>query len=143
MAQPCALECFDPPPSSLLLAEWPARLGQDLSYPPDVGGWAGGRDWLSTQNIIGRINYAAALVEGCVARRPPAPDLLAVARRHADVHHLDDLLTFYAELLTGAAPQPAWRKRLWAVLGAGARLEANNVRTTVALIVAAPEAQLI
>jgi uncharacterized protein (DUF1800 family) len=36
-----ALECFDPPPCSLVLAEWAARLGQDLFYPPNVGGWPG------------------------------------------------------------------------------------------------------
>src|SRR5262249_9286993 len=38
-----ALELFDPPPSTLALADWAARLGQDLFYPPNVGGWAGGR----------------------------------------------------------------------------------------------------
>ena len=42
-----ALERFDPPPSTLLLAEWTARLGQELFYPPNVGGWPGGRGWLS------------------------------------------------------------------------------------------------
>src|SRR5262249_1106316 len=47
-----ALECFDPPPGSLLLGEWSAQLGQDLFYPPNVGGWKGGRTWLSTQGII-------------------------------------------------------------------------------------------
>ena len=33
-----ALERFDPPPSNLVLSEWSARLGQDLFYPPNVGG---------------------------------------------------------------------------------------------------------
>jgi uncharacterized protein (DUF1800 family) len=33
-----ALERFEPPPSSLLLGEWAARLGQDLFYPPTLGG---------------------------------------------------------------------------------------------------------
>src|SRR5262249_58669596 len=61
---PRALECFDPPPSSLLLGEWSAQLGQDLFYPPNVGGWKGGREWLTTQAIIGRANYAAALAAG-------------------------------------------------------------------------------
>src|SRR5262249_40093394 len=65
-----ALECFDPPPSSLVLGEWAARLGQDLFYPPNVGGWKGGRAWLTTQAIIGRANYAAALVEGQLSARP-------------------------------------------------------------------------
>jgi len=30
-----ALELIDPPPSTLLLAEWATRLGQDLFYPPN------------------------------------------------------------------------------------------------------------
>ena len=34
-----ALEVFDPPPSTLVLTEWMRRLGQDLFYPPNVGGW--------------------------------------------------------------------------------------------------------
>src|SRR5262249_18091426 len=59
-----ALECFDPPPSTRLLGEWAGRLGQDLFYPPNVGGWEGGRGWLSTQAIVGRANYAGALVAG-------------------------------------------------------------------------------
>jgi uncharacterized protein (DUF1800 family) len=137
-----ALECFDPPPSSLLLAEWCGRLGQDLFYPPNVGGWPGGRDWLTTQGIIGRANYAAAVVEGRVARCPAAPDLLALARRHGRGRDLDDLMTFYAELLTGAPPDPAWLKRLRAALGAGAGLGPDTVRAAVALLAAAPEAQV-
>jgi uncharacterized protein (DUF1800 family) len=137
-----ALECFDPPPSSLLLAEWSARLGQDLFYPPNVGGWPGGRDWLTTQGIIGRANYAASLVEGRVARRPAPPDFLALARRHGRCRDLDDVVAFYAELLTGAAPDPAWGKRLRAALGPRARPDADTARLAVALIAAAPETQL-
>lgn len=59
-----SLNCSDPPPSTLLLAEWLRRIGQDLFYPPNVGGWNGGRTWLSTRTVIARTNYAAALVNG-------------------------------------------------------------------------------
>ena len=34
-------------PSTLLLADWTARLGQELFEPPNVGGWPGGRAWLT------------------------------------------------------------------------------------------------
>ena len=76
-----ALERFDPPPSSLLLGEWSALMGQDLFYPPNVGGWTGGRDWLTTQAIIGRANYAVALVEGGVSARPVPLYLLSWQRQ--------------------------------------------------------------
>ena len=59
-----ALEMLDPPPSTLVLAEWLTRLGQDLFYPPNVGGWPGGRAWLTARNIVGRTKYATALAEG-------------------------------------------------------------------------------
>src|SRR5438552_14130386 len=123
-----ALECFDPPPSSIVLGEWSARLGQDLFYPPNVGGWTGGRDWLTAQAIIGQANYAAALVEGRLWARPVALDGIALAKRHQRGRDLEDIMTFCAELLTGAPPDAAWRKRLLTALGPNAKLEPDTVR---------------
>jgi uncharacterized protein (DUF1800 family) len=137
-----ALECFDPPPSSLVLGEWAARLGQDLFYPPNVGGWAGGRSWLTTQAVIGRANYAAALVEGQLSARPVPFDGLALAGRHGRDRNRDTVLDFYSGLLTGAPLDPEWKKRLTSALGPGASVDADTVRAAVALIVASPEVQL-
>ncbi len=47
-----------------ILADWMARLGQDLFYPPNVGGWPGGRNRITTRSQIARANDATALVEG-------------------------------------------------------------------------------
>jgi uncharacterized protein (DUF1800 family) len=138
-----ALERFEPPPSSLLLADWTARLGQDLFYPPNVGGWTGGRDWLSTQAVVGRANYAAALVSGDLCARQVPLDGVALVKRHGRGRDLDDVLTFCAELLTGAPPEAPWRKRLLSALGPKAKPDAKNtVRTGIALMVASPEVQL-
>jgi hypothetical protein len=139
---PRALECFDPPPSSVVLGEWAAQLGQDLFYPPNVGGWRGGRDWLTTQAIIARANYAAALVEGRLGARPVPLDGIALARRHGRGRDLEAVLTFCAELLTGAAPDAAWRKRLLAALGPRAKVEPDTIRAGIALVVASPEVQM-
>jgi uncharacterized protein (DUF1800 family) len=133
-----ALELFDPPGSTLVLAEWCGRLGQELFYPPNVGGWPGGRDWLTTRALIGRANYAAALVDGTGVGRPGALDALALARRHDE----KDVVAFATRLLLGTEPTPAWRARLAAGTerkGAGA---AEAARRAVALILALPEAQL-
>lgn len=59
-----SLQLLDSPPSTLRLAIWCARLGQDLFYPPNVGGWDGGRAWLTTRTIVARSNFAADLVQG-------------------------------------------------------------------------------
>jgi uncharacterized protein (DUF1800 family) len=140
---PRALECFDPPPSSLVLAEWTAGLGQNLFYPPNVGGWTGGRDWLNAQAIVSRANYAAALVEGRLFGRDAGPlDALALAKRYRVVRDWDDLLAFYGELLVGVTPDTPWRKRLLSGLGPKTALAPQSVRALVALLVASPEAQM-
>ena len=133
-----ALELFEPPSSTLVLAEWCSRLGQDLFYPPNVGGWPGGRSWLTTRSVIGRANYAAALVDGRrVGRREPM-DALALARRHGE----KDIVAFYSWLLLGTEPTPAWRARLAAGVDGNRTQEAEAAQRTVALILAMPEAQI-
>ncbi|HEV3255968.1 MAG TPA: DUF1800 domain-containing protein [Gemmataceae bacterium] len=131
-----ALELFEPPSSTLVLAEWIGRLGQDLFYAPNVGGWPGGRSWLTTRSLIGRANYAAALVQGRRVGRPGPMDTLALAGRHGE----KDVVAFYSRLLLGTAPGPAWRARLAAGVNPKGTKEA--ARRTVALILAMPEAQL-
>jgi hypothetical protein len=59
-------------------------MGQDLFYPPNVAGWPGGRSWLTTQTIIARVNYVAAVVAGTTHRPATVPDFsrIAVQRSH-------------------------------------------------------------
>jgi uncharacterized protein (DUF1800 family) len=137
-----ALERFDPPPSSLVLGEWTARLGQDLFYPPNVFGWPGGRAWLTTQAVVGRANYAAALVEGELAARTVPLDAAALAEKHGRGRDLADVLAFTTELLTGAPPDTGWLKRLLTALGPKAKRQADTARAGVALVAASPEVQL-
>jgi uncharacterized protein (DUF1800 family) len=136
-----ALELFDPPPSTVILADWAARLGQDLFYPPNVGGWTGGRAWISTQALIGRANYAAALASGGLTRRGEPCDALGLARRHGRANDLETLLGWYGELLFGAPPARPWRDRLLTALGKAAA-EPDTARRALALLLASPEAQL-
>jgi uncharacterized protein (DUF1800 family) len=133
-----ALELFDPPSSTLVLAEWTARLGQDLFYPPNVGGWPGGRAWLTTRALVGRANYAAALIEGRAVGRPGPMDARGLPRRHGE----DDVVALYTRLLLGADPTPTWRARLTAALDAKTGDEGESARRVAGLILAMPEAQL-
>jgi len=47
-------------------------LGQELFQPPNVKGWDGGIAWITTNSLLNRYNFAAALVEG---DRVPLPGL--------------------------------------------------------------------
>ncbi len=49
-----------------------ALLGQELFQPPNVKGWDGGIAWITTNSLLDRYNFAAALVEG---ERVPLPAL--------------------------------------------------------------------
>jgi uncharacterized protein (DUF1800 family) len=137
-----ALEMFEQPPSTLLLADWAGRLGMELFYPPNVGGWSGGRAWINTQAMIGRANFAVALVDGNLSRHGEPFDPAALAKRHGRGGDLPDMVAFYGELLEGAAPTPARRSRLLAALGSRASATPTDARRAVAFMLAAPEYQL-
>jgi len=52
-----AIRCFElveVPPSSMILTQWAERMGQDLFYPPNVGGWNEGRSWLMASSSCSR-----------------------------------------------------------------------------------------
>jgi uncharacterized protein (DUF1800 family) len=53
------------------------QLGQELFQPPNVKGWDGGVAWITTNSLLDRYNFAAALVEG---QRVPLPSLLGQMR---------------------------------------------------------------
>ena len=58
-----------PPPSTLVVADWTTRLGQRLFYPPNVFGFAEGREWISSQWIISRNKFVQQLLEGKVHQK--------------------------------------------------------------------------
>jgi uncharacterized protein (DUF1800 family) len=123
-----ALGLFDPAPSTLALADWSARMGQDLFEPPNVGGWPGGRGWVHTRGLIARANFAAALVSGPNAGRPAPYDARAAAKA-AGFAGDDGALTYHHRLLFGTDP-PAEVKR---------RAAGANVAS---VLLSSPEAQL-
>jgi hypothetical protein len=137
-----ALELFEPPANTLILAEWVTRLGQELFYPPNVGGWPGGRAWLTSRSLIARVNFATNIVAGQQGGRAEPLDALGLARRHGQGRDRESVIGFFSRLLLGREPSPAWRDRLLAALDSSAPAEADIARRIVSRILAMPEAQL-
>lgn len=137
-----ALQMFDPPPSTLVLADWATRLGQDLFYPPNVFGWPGGRAWITTRSVIARANCAASLIGGTGVGRPEAFDALGFARRHGGGRDIEEAISFYGQLLLGYEPGSELRKRLHSAAASRVAPEVDGARQIVALMLASPEAQL-
>jgi uncharacterized protein (DUF1800 family) len=136
------LEMWDAPPSTLVLADWAARLGQDLFYPPNVGGWTGGLAWVGSREMLGRVKFASELVEGKLLGRQLQFDALAFAERHGRKGNLEEILKFFAELLLGAVPDTSWVQRAAGVIRSGGGNEADMSRRAIACTLSCPETQL-
>jgi uncharacterized protein (DUF1800 family) len=135
------LELFESPPSTLLLAEWTARLGQELFFPPNVGGWPGGRRWLSGRGIVARANFSAALSLGRLWVQATAPDFLTVAQRRGHCRDEVESLSFLGGLLSGRRTDPPVSKSLWQAAGS-AGSDSGRFNRAVASLLARPESQL-
>lgn len=96
-----ALEFGRDPPSTLVLAEWVSRMGQDLFHPPNVGGWPDGRAWLSTRTVVARTNYVAALVAGGLGSPPQPPDLDSLIAQNGGRRGVVESTKFLSQLLFG------------------------------------------
>jgi len=51
------------PPDELILGALRV-MGQDLFFPPDVNGWPGGADWINSNTLLIRYNFANFLMHG-------------------------------------------------------------------------------
>ena len=95
------VECWRHPPSTIIIAEWLRKMEFDLFYPPNVGGWPGGRTWLSTRAVIARSNCMAALVAGELGSPEYPPALMDLAARHVGAKTADEAAKFLSCLLYG------------------------------------------
>ena len=130
-----ALEQCQPPPSTVLLAEWATRMGQDLFYPPNVGGWSEGRSWLSSRAVIARANFVSGLADGQLWNSGQKPDLQRIAKG-AD---LRETVQRFAELVFVRPPSSAVAA---AVAAAHNKDDKDRLSTALASLLTNPEAQL-
>ncbi|MEM1070135.1 MAG: DUF1800 family protein, partial [Planctomycetota bacterium] len=141
-----SLDCTRP--STVKLAEWTRELGQDLFYPPNVGGWTGGRNWLSSRNIIGRANFASALSEGKLDKiQPmggglPGPDFAELVKRQsAGKVNLDVAVPLLCELLLGFRLPSEQNEKLIESLREHPEGLDRQLKLAVSLILSLPQAQ--
>jgi uncharacterized protein (DUF1800 family) len=88
-------------PSPTALAEWSAKLGQDLFAPPNVFGWDEGRTWITSRTMVGRTNFATELIDGVFAS-PDAPvDVLQLAEKAGFPGTVEGVSEFLSKLLWG------------------------------------------
>ena len=74
------LKALNAPRLARLVVQSGANMGQVLFDPPDVGGWPTNEAWISSNNVIARVNFVTQAL-GQLETAPPAAD----APRHIDV----------------------------------------------------------
>jgi len=79
-------------------------MGQQLFDPPEVGGWPSNASWISSNDVLARVNFAQATLTG-MAKIPAFKDAHAV--------HLDSIVSPATAELLNSSPDDATR---WLIL---------------------------
>jgi uncharacterized protein (DUF1800 family) len=79
-------------------------MGQLLFDPPEVGGWPSNASWISSNNVLARVNFAQATLTG-IAKIPPFND--------AHTTHVDGVVSPATAELLNSSPDDATR---WLIL---------------------------
>lgn len=137
-----ALEMFDPPPSTIVLAEWAAALGQDLFEPPNVFGWSGGRSWINTKSLIARANFAQRLAEGALQSGATSPPWPALAGRHGCGANAEQFAGFLAHILWAMGTDEEIQRTRQRAIGDETALTAESAQRLVAGMLGSPHGQL-
>jgi uncharacterized protein (DUF1800 family) len=137
-----SLEVFDPPPSTIVLAEWTGAMGQDLFEPPNVFGWAGGRSWINARSLLARANFAERLADGTMQSSASPPGWLALAERSGCGENADDFADFLARTLWGGVEGDGAMQTRQAAIGKETKLTADGARRLIAAMLGSPRAQI-
>ena len=136
-----SIQLTDPLPATLKLARWTTELGQDLFYPPNVGGWSGGRNWLSTRHIIGRANFAAALADGSLSKNFTPPAIKKLTHETNGRSDIEAAIDHLDRLMLGGRLSDESQSRIKEVVKNENVDSAQRIRLALAVMLALPEFQ--
>jgi hypothetical protein len=119
-------------------------MGQELFFPPNVGGWPGGRSWLSGRSVVARANFAAALVGGHLNAGSAADvaDLRGLATRHGRGKDSVEALRFFGDLALGRSIEATTCRMILEESARDGGSDPERFNRAVALLLSRPEAPL-
>jgi uncharacterized protein (DUF1800 family) len=97
-------KALETPPPARVVNLAGQGMGQQLFDPPEVGGWPSNASWISSNNVLARVNFAQAALTG-VAKIPAFKD--------AHTIHLDGVVSPATAQLLNSSPDDATR---WLIL---------------------------
>lgn len=124
------------------LAEGVANLGQALFQPPNVKGWDGGRAWINTSTLLGRVNLVGRILNASETQFGSSGEDLASAATRANATTPEKLVDWLLELLIAVPiPQKA-RGTLLDLAKDDGRDRNQIIRESIHSMSALPEFQL-
>lgn len=115
-------------------------LGQLPFFPPNVKGWPGGRTWINSATLLGRINLITDLL-GDEKTKFASDDLTGWVRKY-EMNSTDELLEFLELTLLAVEIPASTRKALAGILADRKGSRNDRLRQTIIAIAALPEFQL-
>ncbi len=135
--------------SPLQAADVCAQLGQSLYFPPNVKGWDGGREWISSATLLLRQNVAFEITKGRDEAARCDPAKWAVKYQAQSPEQIADLFLNLFIQKTGSPAREQIVAQLRTELGNGNDLpftrresQARLARLAAHLVLALPESQL-
>lgn len=124
------------------LAQGTADLGQSLFQPPNVKGWDGGRAWINSSTLLGRVNLVGAILNASETQFGPSGSDLATVAKNAGATTPQQCVDWLLELLVAVPiPQKA-QGSLLDLAKDGSRDRNQVVRDLIHAMSALPEFQL-
>jgi uncharacterized protein (DUF1800 family) len=115
-------------------------MGQRLYVPPNVGGWPGQRDWVSSTNFYSRANYSKQLLS---LDGEASIDPVAIANA-AGATTPEECVDFFVEMLLRSDMPAGYRSALVSFVGSFTSDKARDsrLRGLVRLIMSSPAYQM-
>jgi uncharacterized protein (DUF1800 family) len=127
--------------SPVVLADVCSKLGQSLFHPPNVAGWEEGKAWINSSTLLGRSNFAQAIVASRGSPFAGRTDPAALAAKYGRTSD-DDVVQFFLELFVDGEVPAETRKQLAKSLTDGRDSRGERIRRFVQLILSLPEYNL-
>ncbi len=134
------LRSFQATTNTIELANGLKSIGQGLFYPPNVKGWDGGRAWINSSTLLGRVNLLTSLLNHENTRY--AGKSLVDYLQEQQVTSTDDLVWFFERCLLAIPLTESSRNEIVARVEDAKTDNANRWNQCLHALIAVPNFQL-
>lgn len=124
------------------LGQGTAGLGQALFRPPNVKGWDGGRAWINSSTLLGRMNLVGQILSASETQFGAGGEDLAAVAPGAGASRPRELVDWLLGVLMAVPIPPAARDSLTSLARDDGRDRNQVIRDVIHAMAALPEFQL-